>query len=165
LEEIIKSLKDKFGEIVEKIEGTRDMPTIKVPSEKIIEIGAYLKDKCPISFEQLTDITCVDELPKKPRFKVVYHILSLSKNQRLRIVTYVDEETPEIDSVTGIWAGANWLEREAYDMFGIKFKGHPDLKRILMPFDYEHHPLRKDFPVRGIDPGKLYKKWDRERKA
>lgn len=151
--------------MVRELDTSKDMPGFKVPCGKIVEICKFLKEATGIGFEQLTDLTAVDEFPEKPRFKLVYHLLSLSKNKRLRLVTYVDEEAPEIESVTSIWSGANWLERETYDMFGIRFKGHPDLKRILMPLDYEHHPLRKDFPVRGIDPGKSYRKWDQGRKA
>jgi NADH-quinone oxidoreductase subunit C len=94
-------------------------------------------------------VTAVDWHPADPRFEVVYHLHSIENNQRLRVKCRLGGANPEIDSVTGVWRGANWYEREVFDMFGINFRNHPDLQRILMPIDWEGHPLRKDYPVHG----------------
>ncbi len=101
-------------------------------------------------FDHITDVTAVDLTHEVPRFEVVYHFYSISKNQRIRIKTRVPEDDASIDSICDLWKGANFLERETYDMMGIQFNGHPDLRRILMTEDYdEGFPLRKDFPVEG----------------
>ncbi|HBY63459.1 MAG TPA: NADH-quinone oxidoreductase subunit C [Solibacterales bacterium] len=100
-------------------------------------------------FVRLSTVTAVDWYPAEPRFEVVYHLHSLDRNERLRLKVRVSGEKPEVDSVTGVWRGANWYEREVFDLFGITFPGHPDLTRILMPDYWEGHPLRKDFPVHG----------------
>jgi NADH-quinone oxidoreductase subunit C len=99
------------------------------------------------------DVTSVDLYPGEPRFMVVYHLLNLDKAVRFRVKSPLPGEAPEIDSVVGIWTGADYAEREVYDLMGIRFRGHPDLRRILMPEDYEHHPLRKDFPLTGFPVG------------
>jgi NADH-quinone oxidoreductase subunit C len=100
-------------------------------------------------FNRISSITGVDWWPKEPRFEVVYHLHSNERNLRLRLKCRVSESDPEIDSVTSVWRGANWYEREVFDMFGIRFRNHPGLKRILMPEDWEGNPLRKDYPVHG----------------
>jgi len=94
-------------------------------------------------------VTAVDWHPSEPRFEVVYHLHSIERNLRLRVKCRVGGENPQIDSVTGVWASANWYEREVFDMFGVRFLNHPNLERILMPIDWEGHPLRKDYPVHG----------------
>jgi NADH-quinone oxidoreductase subunit C len=97
-------------------------------------------------------LTVTDLYPRTPRFEVVYHFLSLAQNRRLRVKVPVPEEDPQVPSLVSHWPGANWLEREAWDMFGILFQGHPDLRRILMYDEFEGHPLRKDYPYRKRQP-------------
>jgi len=121
--------------------------TIEVEKDALLDVARFLRDDAEMQFVLLSDVTCVDYLPRQPRFAVVYHLLSLRQRQWLRLRVWVSEEQAELPSVTGIWPGANWYEREVYDMFGISFMGHPDLRRILMPDDWEGHPLRKDYPL------------------
>ena len=97
----------------------------------------------------LSDVTAVDRHPSEPRFEVVYHLLCYDRKERLRLKCRLPGDAPEIESVTGVWRAANWYEREVFDLLGIRFTGHPDLRRILMPEDWEGHPLRKDYPVTG----------------
>jgi NADH-quinone oxidoreductase subunit C len=108
-----------------------------------------LKDDptCPFNF--LSDITCVDWHPSEPRFEVIYHLLSIPHKERVRLKVRLSGENPALDSLTSVWPGANYFEREIFDLFGIRFNGHPYLRRILMPENWEGHPLRKDYPVEG----------------
>jgi len=122
-------------------------PTLWIEAARILEVCRFLKEQQ--QFVRLSAITAVDWLPADPRFEVVYLLHSLSKKQRLRLKCWIAESNPEIDSVTGIWRTANWYEREVFDLFGVRFRNHPDLTRILMPSDWEGHPLRKDYPVHG----------------
>lgn len=112
----------------------------------------FLKNDSRLKFDFLVDITAVDYGDKKPRFNVVYHLLSLSFQKRLRLKVPVEEQDAVVDSLTSFWGAANWLEREVWDMFGIRFAGHPDLKRILMYEEFEGHPLRKDYQTRKRQP-------------
>lgn len=112
-----------------------------------VDLCRYLKNN--EKFVRLSTITAVDWHPAEPRFEVVYHLHSLDRNQRLRVKCWLGATNPEIESVTNVWRAANWYERETYDMFGIVFRNHPNLVRILMPIDWEGHPLRKDYPVHG----------------
>jgi NADH-quinone oxidoreductase subunit C len=117
------------------------------------EIFRLLKEDPQLDFNFLVDLTAVDYLDKRtPRFEVVYHLYSLSKNHRLRVKIPVAGEDPVVDSLTPLWKGANWLEREVWDMFGIRFRGHPDLRRILLYEQFEGYPLRKDYPVNYRQP-------------
>ena len=122
-------------------------PTLFIAPATIVEVGRFLKDER--KFIRLSGITAVDWHPADPRFEVVYLLHSLEENSRLRLKCRVSESEPEIDSVTGVWRSANWYEREVFDLFGITFRNHPNLRRILMPSDWEGHPLRKDYPVHG----------------
>jgi NADH-quinone oxidoreductase subunit C len=125
--------------------------TLIVDPARIVDLCRHLKDS--EQYVRLSGITAVDMLPSEPRFEVIYHLHSIERNQRLRLKCLLSGVTspdlPEIDSVTGVWRGANWYEREVFDMFGITFRNHPNLTRILMPIDWEGHPLRKDYPVHG----------------
>lgn len=132
--------------ILETIEALGETTLIADPAQ-IVDLGRYLKDK--ENYVRLSSITAVDWHPAQPRFEVVYHLHSLQPYKRLRVKCRVGGEKPEIDSVTEVWRAANWYERETWDMFGIHFRNHPDLQRILMPVDWEGHPLRKDYPVHG----------------
>ena len=126
--------------------------TLTVDPARIVEFCAHLKGA--EKFERLSAVTCVDRHPAEPRFEVIYHLHSLEKNHRLRLKCRIGQSdasgaNPEIDSATGVWRSANWYEREVFDMFGIGFRNHPNLVRILMPVDWEGYPLRKDYPVHG----------------
>jgi len=121
--------------------------TLEVAAAKIVSVCGFLKyDQ---QFVRLSSVTAVDRYPAEPRFEVVYHLHSLQRNQRLRVKCRIGGADPTIDSVTGVWRSANWYEREGWDLFGIRFVGHPDLKRIMLPDDWEGHPLRKDYPITG----------------
>ena len=115
--------------------------------ERIVDLCRHLKDT--EKFIRLSGITAVDLHPAEPRFEVVYHLHSLERNQRIRLKCRLSGINPEIDSVTSVWRSANWYERGVFDMFGIGFRDHPNLVRILMPTDWEGYPLRKDYPVHG----------------
>lgn len=136
--------------ILETAQAFGETTLIADPS-KIVELCRYLKDS--EKFIRLSAVTAVDWYPAEPRFEVVYHLHSLECNARLRIKCRLGGAGPAIDSVTPVWRGADWYEREVYDMFGIQFRGHPNLVRILMPTDWEGYPLRKDYPVHGYKYG------------
>ncbi len=163
MSELIESIKNRFGEkIVSAREDFRPR-SIKVAVNDLLEVMTALKNEELFQFNQILDIAGVDFLNQKPRFLVAYILLSTITNKRLIVETDVDE-FESVPSLTGVWCGADWFERELYDMSGIKIKGHPDLKRILMSEDFEGHPLRKDFPVRGTTPPEQrYAPWDKRR--
>jgi NADH-quinone oxidoreductase subunit C len=141
------ALEQQFPDAIAGGHSERSEPTLFIAPARIVEVCRFLKQE--LEFVRLSAVTCVDWHPADPRFEVVYLLHSLSKNARLRLKCWVSESDPEIDSVTGVWRSANWYEREVFDMFGIRFRNHPDLRRILMPVDWEGHPLRKDYPVHG----------------
>jgi len=118
-----------------------------VDASKIVDVCRFLKQEQ--KFNRLSAVTALDWLPIEPRFEVVYFLHSLEKNERLRLKCKVSGEEPEIDSVTGVWKSANWYEREVFDLFGIRFRNHPNLTRIMMPEDWDGYPLRKDYPIHG----------------
>jgi NADH-quinone oxidoreductase subunit C len=120
--------------------------TLTGPRDRVVEALAYLRDVQ--GFQQLVDLCGADYPERSERFDVVYHLLSLTKNRRIRLKVSTDEDTP-VPSVTGLFPAADWYEREAFDMFGIYFDGHPDLRRILTDYGFQGHPLRKDFPMTG----------------
>ena len=127
--------------------------TITISRNKSFEVLRLLKEDPKLDFDFLTDITAVDYLGKKePRFEVVYHLYSLKARHRLRVKIPVPENDPVVDSLTSLWSGADWLEREVWDMFGIRFSGHSDLRRILLYEEFKGHPLRKDYPANGRQP-------------
>ena len=127
----------------------RDETTIYLEPATLREACALLRDDAGCAFNFLSDITCVDWYPAEPRFEVVYHLLSISKKERVRLKVRLDSAGPVVESLTPLWPGANYFEREVFDLFGIRFTGHPYLRRLLMPEDWEGHPLRKDYPVEG----------------
>jgi NADH-quinone oxidoreductase subunit C len=127
----------------------REEMTIWVDRANIREACAILRDDPECLFNFLADVTCVDWYPAEPRFEVVYHLLSIPKKERVRLKVQLDSASPAVESLTSIWPGANYFEREVFDLFGIRFTGHPYLRRLLMPEDWEGHPLRKDYPVEG----------------
>ncbi len=152
MQPLIETLMTRFPQAVISVEAdtARSEVTVHVAAGRILDIAKFLHDAPEASFDHLTDICSVDYPEDQQRFEVVYHLHSLGLRRRLRLKARLSEEDPAIASVTGIWKGAEFLEREVYDMMGISFSGHPDLRRILMPEDYaEGFPLRKDFPAEG----------------
>jgi NADH-quinone oxidoreductase subunit C len=127
----------------------RGETTVVIPSELLRHAAEYLATEPSLRFSFLSDITTLDRFPIEPRFEVNYHLVSLDRRERLRLKVRVPGSDPEVSSVTTIWPTANWHERENFDLFGIRFEGHPDLRRILMPDEWEGYPLRKDYPVEG----------------
>jgi len=125
----------------------RNELTLEIAAPKIASVCGFLKyDQ---SFVRLSTVTGVDRYPAEPRFEVVYHLHSIERNQRLRLKCRLPGADPVIESVTSVWRSANWYERETFDLFGIRFINHPDLRRIMMPDDWDGHPLRKDYPITG----------------
>jgi len=133
-----------------------DMPVLVVDAAHIVEVCRTLRDHASLQFALLVDVTAADYLPAEPRFEVVYHLACIGEAyasgasapaRRLRLKVRVPADVLRLPSIVSVYAGANWLEREVYDLFGLSFEGHPDLRRILMPDDWEGHPLRKDAPV------------------
>lgn len=136
------------AEAIEGGECAHNELSLRVRSGRIADVCRYLKEH--LEFTRLVGVTAIDRSQAaEPRFEVVYLLHSIARNERLRLKAAVGGDSPELPSVCAVWAGANWYEREAFDMFGIRFTGHPDLRRILMPDYWDGHPLRKDFPVDG----------------
>lgn len=127
----------------------RGETTVVVPKELLRATAQQCRDNPALDFNLLSDATCVDRFPLEPRFELNYHLLSIPRRDRARLRTSVSLQDPVIDSLVPVWPGANWLEREIFDLFGIRFEGHPDLRRILLPDGFEGAPLRRDFPVEG----------------
>jgi NADH-quinone oxidoreductase subunit C len=134
---------------VEGAKFDRDEMTVYIERSSIREACVLLRDAADCPFDFLADVTCVDRYPSEPRFEVVYHLLSIPKKERLRLKVRLEGNSPAVDSVTSVWPAANYFEREVFDLFGVRFTGHPYLRRLLMPEDWEGHPLRKDYPVEG----------------
>jgi NADH-quinone oxidoreductase subunit C len=145
----VVKLRGKFEASILDVKEFRGEVTVTVKKEDIVEICRFLKAE--LSYNLLTDVTAVDYLGREPRFMMVYNLYSIPNKDRLRIKAPVAEADSSIDTVTTVWQTANWLEREAYDLFGITFTNHPDLRRILMTDDWVGHPLRKDYPLQGPD--------------
>ncbi len=124
----------------------RNELTLTVDPSRLVAAASALRHAGYNFFE---DMTAVDWVPASPRFQLSYHLLSLARKERIRLRVFVDEANPSVESITSLWPGANYYEREVFDLFGIRFQGHPNLRRILMPDDWEGHPLRKDYPVEG----------------
>jgi len=138
------------------------LPTVVVDRAQLRPALEALKGA---GFEAVTFVTAVDRLPRAPRFEVVHQLWSLSHNDRVRVITRLEEADPACPTCVDLWPGARFMERECFDLLGIVFTGHDGLKRLLMPEEYEHHPLRKEFPHQGIEPDKLYRQWDAARRV
>jgi NADH-quinone oxidoreductase subunit C len=147
---LLDAIRSKFPDDVLETHAFRGDETAVIRKEALLKAAAYLRDE--LGFDFLMDLTAADYLPREPRFELVCHFYSSRHNYRLRLKCPVAAADPEVDSLTGLWAGANWFEREAYDMFGLKFSGHPDLRRILMYDGFEGYPLRKDYPLKKRQP-------------
>jgi NADH-quinone oxidoreductase subunit C len=145
----VGKLKEKFSGSILEVKEFRGETTISVKKEDIVAICSLLKKE--MGFNLLCDVCGVDNMGRNPRFMVVYHLYNMSNKGYLRIKVPVEESDARVDTVSGVWATANWHERECWDLMGISFNNHPDLRRILMPDDWEGHPLRKDYPLQGPD--------------
>ena len=146
--EAAKKLKAKFGDLIsEPLEFRGEISVILTDAEKIVEVCIYAKND--LDFNYLVDISSLDNYGDDPRWSVIYHLRGMRSGCEVRIRTDVSEEKSKLPSITSVWATANWHEREIYDMMGIHFRGHPDLRRILMWDGYPYFPLRKDFPLAG----------------
>jgi NADH-quinone oxidoreductase subunit C len=143
------ALKGRFPQVTDRV--SADLPAFDVPVGEVVAVLKYLRDE--FAFDMLVDLTAIDWAEgASPRFTVVYHVLATTRGAYLRIATNCPSDAePAVPSVVSLWPGANWHERECFDMFGIKFDGHPDLRRILMWEGYPYHPLRKEFPLAGIE--------------
>ncbi|MEK6590541.1 MAG: NADH-quinone oxidoreductase subunit C [Nitrospinota bacterium] len=148
----LKKLKERFPDSIIDTHSFRGDDTAIVKREDILQITKFLRDDGELLYNFMMDLTAVDYLGREPRFEVVYHLYSLKYNTRVRIKSPVPEQDCTIDSIISIWIAADWFEREAYDLYGIIFKGHPNLKRILLYEGFKGHPLRKDYPVRKRQP-------------
>jgi NADH-quinone oxidoreductase subunit C len=148
----ISRLQAKFSGVIEEVrtpgEFPIDVPIIYVKKDSIIGVLSFLKTEQGFDYGFLADLTAIDESPAEPRFEMVYNLYSMSSKARIRVKVRL-REGDEISTAIPVWQGADWAEREVFDMFGIKFTGHPDLRRILMADRWEGHPLRKDYPLRG----------------
>jgi NADH-quinone oxidoreductase subunit C len=153
-EKVLERLKTKFGEAVLESNEFRGELTVTVLKDRIVEICRFLKEDGDFSFNLLADLCGIDMYTPNKRFGVIYNLYSFKTKHRIRLKAFAEEENPKVPSVTSVWGTANWHERETYDMFGIIFEGHPDLRRVYMPEEFEYYPLRKDFPLMGI-PGSL----------
>ena len=147
--------------VAEVIE-SRGETTIVVPRELLRATAEHCRGDAKLQYNFLTDATCVDRTPAEPRFELNYHLVSIPRREKVRLRVWVSSDDPVVDSLVPVWPGANWLEREIFDLFGIRFSGHPDLRRILLPDDWEGHPLRRDYPVEGYrdvpNTGDLFRK-------
>ena len=148
----VETIREKFPRAVVETTEFRDEQTVVLKPESLVAVCTYLQKRLQYTF--LSTITAVDWPDRVPRYDVVYHLLSIPNQSVIRLKVRVGErgeDHPSVPTVTSVWPGANWYEREVYDLFGIVFAGHPDLRRILMPMDWTTHPLRKDYPLTGFD--------------
>lgn len=151
---LVEKLKSRFGNSIKEVSEFHGDLSITTDKDSIVKVGKFLKEEDEFQFIMCKDVTAIDWATRKNRFTVVYHIYSLKNNFNLRLKANIEDEPWQIESVTSVWESSNWYERETYDMYGINFTGHPDLRRMYMPEGFQYHPLRKDFPVLGI-PGSL----------
>lgn len=148
----LQRIQDRFDDSIIEIHSPLGQDTVVISKSALRELAEFIKTDSGLQFNVLMDVTAVDHLPRKPRFEVVYHFLSLPHKRRLRVKVPAEGPEPEVDSLVELWPSANWFEREAFDMFGIRFQGHPDLRRILMYPEFQGHPLRKDYPFNKRQP-------------
>ena len=148
---LVKKLKAQFEETIGEALEFLGQLSMRVDRERIVEVCAFLRDDEETRFDYLSDVTCVHYPERGARpFEVVYNLFSIDLNQRVRLKVDTDDSAG-VESVTGVWPAANWLEREVYDLFGIPFNGHPDLRRLLLPPDWDGHPMRKDYPLEFVE--------------
>jgi NADH-quinone oxidoreductase subunit C len=146
----LQKLQDWDKQVVAEVIEFRGETTVVVPANQLVRTAEYLVAEPSLRFTFLSDLTAVDRFPMEPRFELNYQLLSIERSLKLRLRVKLPGADPVVQTVTGVWPTANWHERETFDLFGIRFQGHPDLRRILMPEEWEGHPLRKDYPVEGF---------------
>jgi NADH-quinone oxidoreductase subunit C len=151
----VQALADRLRERFPDIATARDEVTVVVDPEEVVAALAFLRDEPGLEFGWLADLSATDWPDREPRFWIAYHLFSMSQGHRVRVKAGLGPDEPRIASVTPLFPTANWLEREVFDMYGVSFEGHPDLRRILMPDDWDGHPLRKDYALGGV--GTQYK--------
>jgi NADH-quinone oxidoreductase subunit C len=149
LQETVDQIRKKFPDAILEASSFREEDTLRVRAEDLLPLCQFLRDTPVFAFDYLVDLCGVDRYPKEPRFEVVYLLRSMKRKAMLRLKVALPGDDPRIGSVTAVWKGADWMEREAYDLLGIRFEGHPDLRRILLTPEWQGHPLRKDYPLRG----------------
>jgi NADH-quinone oxidoreductase subunit C len=150
---VLETLRGVGGDLLLEAAIEFGNPVVRVSAERLLDLMRACKESSALDFALLVDLTAVDWMDaREKRFEVVYQLLSITKRQRLTVKVAVGEDRPEVPSVTSLWNGANFVEREVWDMFGIRFTGHPDLRRILLYEEFKGHPLRKDYPVQGKQP-------------
>jgi len=143
----VEKLRSNFPDAVLEVSEFRGQTLVRVRKEDLVPVMGFLRDDPELKYNMLTNLCGVDWIGEEERFEVVYHLLSLPNRDRLTIKVRATEDDPTVPSITSVWPTANWHEREVYDLFGVVFEGHPDLRRILMPADWEGHPLRKDYDL------------------
>ena len=146
---VVERLRGWSPNAISEVIEFRGETTIVVPRNVLREVAERCRADKELQFNLLSDATCVDRFPLEPRFELNYHLVSIPRRDRVRLRVRLSSDDPSVDSLVPVWPGANWLEREIFDLFGIRFNDHPDLRRILLPDDWEGHPLRKDYPVEG----------------
>ncbi len=146
---VLDKVREFDSDAVEDTQTFRGEFTLFVRQAHLVGICEFLRDAPELSFKFLADVTALDHYPSEPRFEIVYHLLSHKMNQRLRLKVRVSGDNPAVPSMVPVWPAANAFEREVFDLFGVRFDGHPYLRRILMPEDWEGYPLRKDYPTEG----------------
>jgi NADH-quinone oxidoreductase subunit C len=146
---VVERLRKWSPNAISEVIEFRGETTIVVPRNVLRDVAERCRSDKELQFNLLTDATSLDRYPLEPRFEVNYHLVSIPRSDRLRLKVRLSGSDPVLDSLVSVWPGANWLEREIFDLMGIRFNGHPDLRRILMPDDWEGHPLRRDYPVEG----------------
>jgi NADH-quinone oxidoreductase subunit C len=134
---------------IEEVIEFRGETTLVLPRKILRAVAEQCRDHAELRFNLISDATCVDLYPREPRFELNYHLVSIPRRDKIRLKVRLSGSDAVVDTLVPVWPGANWLEREIFDLFGIRFTGHPDLRRILLPEDWEGHPLRKDYPVEG----------------
>ena len=159
---VVAGLRAWSANVIEEVIEFRGETTVVVARKNLRSLAERCRDDQALQFNLLTDATCVDRFPMEPRYELNYQLVSIPLRQKVRIRVPLGGHDPVVDSMVPVWPGANWLEREIFDLFGIRFNGHPDLRRILLPDDWEGHPLRRDYPVQGYrdvpNTGELFRK-------
>jgi len=154
IEKVLHTLRERLGDAVEEVREFRDDVIVVVDRSAIVEAVTWLRDNEECPFPLCEDVFALDAYERIKRFEVNYHFFSIKEHVRIHLKVRVDEDDAVIPSITGVFPGAGWYERESYDMIGVEFSGHPDLRRMYMPEEFEYFPMRKDYPLMGI-PGAL----------
>jgi len=148
----VRRVRERFPDAVMAAHAWRGDHTLILRREAIVDVCRFLKQEADLGFNLFVDLTAVDHLPRVPRFEVVIHLYSIPHKHRIRLKVPLEESDPAMDTLTGVWRGTDWFEREAWDMYGIVFRGHPNLKRVLLYEEFDGHPLRKDYPIDRRQP-------------